>query len=307
MHDYESGLWNMTELCAHFEMSRQTAYKWLARFREDGIKGLEDRSRAPRRHPNQTPEEIEKRLVQARGAHPSWGARKVRGWLQRNEPGLDWPAASTIGALLRREGLTVARKKRRKTPPYTRPFEAAGSPNLVWCADFKGWFRTKDGERIDPLTMTDAYSRYLLRCQAVEKTDTEQVQGIFQAAFREFGMPRAMHTDNGAPFASRAIAGLSRLSVWLMKLGIIPERIEPGHPEQNGRHERMHRVLKAETAHPPAANRRRQQQLFDRFREEYNEQRPHEALGQQPPASIYTTSPRSYPARLAAPEYPRAA
>ena len=197
----------------------------------------------------------------------------------------------------------IERRRRRKTPPYTQPFAAADGPNQVWCADFKGWFRTQDGERIDPLTITDAHSRYLLRCQATEKTDTEAVRAICEAAFREYGMPWAMRSDNGAPFASRAVAGLSRLAVYWMKLGIVPERIEPGHPEQNGRHERMHRTLKEETASPAAANRRAQQRAFDRFRREYNEQRPHEALGMQTPGSRYACSPREYPGRVPEPEY----
>jgi hypothetical protein len=175
--------------------------------------------------------------------------------------------------------------------------------NQVWCADFKGWFRTGNGERIDPLTVTDAHSRYLLRCQSVEKTDTEHVQAIFTAAFREHGMPQTIRTDNGAPFASRSIAGISRLSIYWMKLGIVPERIKPGHPEQNGRHERMHRTLKAETAKPPAANRRAQQRAFDQFRQQFNEERPHEALEQNTPASCYQSSERIYPDRIPEPEY----
>jgi len=198
----------------------------------------------------------------------------------------------------------VGRKQRRRTAPYHEPLAHADGPNRVWCADFKGWFRTADGERIDPLTISDAYSRYLLRCQGVEKTDTPRTRAIFEAAFREYGMPRAIRTDNGAPFASSAVGGLSRLAVWWMKLGIVPERIEAGHPEQNGRHERMHRTLKQETAQPAAANRRAQQRAFDRFREEYNEQRPHQALGMQTPALLYELSPRAYPARVPEPEYP---
>jgi transposase InsO family protein len=209
-----------------------------------------------------------------------------------------------MGELLKREGLVIGRKSRRRTAPYTEPLAHADGPNRVWCADFKGWFRSGDGERIDPLTISDAHSRYLLRCQAVEKTDTERARGIFEAAFREYGMPESIRTDNGAPFASHAIAGLSRLAVWWMKLGIVPERIEAGHPEQNGRHERMHRTLKQETAEPAAANRRAQQRVFDRFRQEYNQQRPHEALGMQTPAAVYEPSPRWYPARVPEPEYP---
>src|SRR5579871_4625216 len=176
-----------------------------------------------------------------RRAHMKWGPRKLKATLAKQRPRQPWPAASTIGVMIAREGLVVARQQRRRVPPYTQPLAAADAPNRVWCADFKGWFRTGDGARIDPLTISDAHSRYLLRCQAVEKTDSERVQAIFEAAFREHGMPEAIRTDNGAPFASRAVCGLSRLSVWWMKLGIGPERIQAGHPEQNGRHERMHR------------------------------------------------------------------
>ena len=223
----------------------------------------------------------------------SWGPRKLKRVLEREEPQRPWPASSTIGALLAREGLVVARKKRRRAPPYTQPFAEANAPNRVWCADFKGWFQTGDGQRIDPLTITDACSRYLLRCQQVRKTNGEHVQAIFESAFRECGLPWAIRTDNGPPFASRAVAGLSRLAVWWMKLGIVPERIAAGHPEQNGRHERMHRTLKQETAAPPAANRRAQQRAFDRFRREYNEERPHEALGMETPSAVYTRSARA--------------
>jgi transposase InsO family protein len=258
---------------------------------------------APQRHPNQTGEEIERAVLELRRAHMSWGARKLKWVLERERPQECWPAASTIGTMLAREGLVVARKQRRRVPPYTQPFAAADEPNRIWCADFKGWFRAGDGTRIDPLTISDARSRYLLRCQAVEKTDSARVQAIFEAAFREYGMPQAIRSDNGAPFASQAVAGLSRLAVWWMKLNIVPERIAAGHPEQNGRHERMHRTLKQETAMPPQANRRAQQRSFDRFRREYNEQRPHQALDMQTPSSIYRPSPRRYPLRVPDPEY----
>ena len=267
---------------------------------------MEDLSRAPQRHPNQTAPELEERILDLRREHPRWGARKLQAYLEQKYSRIKWPAASTMGDLLQREGLIIPRRVRRKTPPYTQPLAHAGEPNQVWCVDFKGWFRTGDGERIDPLTISDACSRYLLRCQAVERTNTEQVQGIFEATFREYGLPWRMRSDNGAPFASRAIAGISRLGVYLMKLGIVPERIEPGHPEQNGRHERMHRTLEEETAQPPAANRRAQQKSFKTFRWEYNEERPHEALGQKTPASCYQPSARTYPARIREPEYPSA-
>ncbi|MGC2322605.1 MAG: IS481 family transposase [Terriglobales bacterium] len=301
--DYEGGLWTMAELCRHYGIARKTGYKWLQRRQEHGLEGLKDQSRTPTRHPNQTPEEIEELVLELRRAHMRWGPRKLKRVLEREDPQRSWPAASTIGEQLKRAGLAIPRRKRRRAPPYTQPFAAADAANQVWCADFKGWFRTQDGERIDPLTITDAHSRYLLRCQAVEKTDTEAVQAISEAAFREYGLPQAIRTDNGAPFASRAIAGLSRLAVYWMKLGIVPERIAPGHPEQNGRHERMHRTLKEATATPPAANRRAQQRAFDRFRQEYNQERPHEALDQQTPSSVYAASPRPHPERVPEPEY----
>jgi len=302
--EYELGERSMTELCQRYEIARETGYVWLRRYRQAGATGLLERPRAAHRHNNQTPEDLEQLVLELRQAHMRWGPRKLKWVLERDQPGRNWPAASTIGALLKREGLVVARKKRWHTAPYSVPLAHADEANRVWCADFKGWFRTADGQRIDPLTISDAHSRYLLRSQAVEKTDTARVQAIFEAAFREYGMPEALRTDNGPPFASRAVAGLSRLAVWWIKLGIVPERIAAGHPEQNGRHERMHRTLKQETAQPPAANRREQQRMLDRFRQEYNQVRPHEALQMQTPAAVYQPSARTFPARLPEPEYP---
>jgi putative transposase len=301
--EYESGEWTMAELCRHHGIARKTGYEIVARWEQSGAEALKDRSRAPRVHPNQTPAEVEAAVLALRRVHMSWGARKLCRWLEDHHPQRSWPVPSTVGEMLRRAGLAHARRQRRRAPPWTQPFAAATEANAVWCADFKGWFRTRDGERIDPFTMTDAASRYLLRCQAVEKTDTAAVRAICEAAFREYGLPEAIRTDNGPPFASRGVAGLSRLSLYWMKLGITPERIRPGHPEQNGRHERMHRTLAAETASPAEANGRRQQQAFDRFRREYNEERPHEALGQKPPAALYSPSPRAYPDRVPEPDY----
>ncbi len=302
--EYELDERSMTELCQRYEIARETGYVWLRRYRQAGAAGLIEHSRATHRHGNQTPEDLEQLVLELRQAHMRWGPRKLKRVLERDQPGRVWPATSTIGALLKREGLVVARKKRWHTAPYTAPLAHANEANRVWCADFKGWFRTADGQRIDPLTISDAHSRYLLRCQAVEKTDTARVQAIFEAAFREYGMPEAMRTDNGPPFASRAVAGLSRLAVWWIKLGIVPERIAAGHPEQNGRHERMHRTLKQETAQPPAANRREQQRTLDRFRQEYNHVRPHEALQMQTPAAVYQPSARTFPERVPEPQYP---
>ena len=301
--EQERGVHTMTELCEAYHITRETGYYWLRRYQQGGLDALVDRDRAPRQHPNQTPEEIEEAVLALRRAHMSWGPRKLKRVLERKQGQRPWPAASTIGGMVAREGLVVRRRKRRRAPPYTEPFASADAPNRVWCADFKGWFRTGDGERIDPLTITDASSRYLVRCQQVEKADGERVRAVFESAFRECGLPEAIRTDNGAPFASRAVAGLSRLAVWWMKLGIVPERIAAGHPEQNGRHERMHRTLKQETASPPAATRRAQQRAFDRFRREYNDERPHEALGLETPSAVYQPSARVYPARVPEPEY----
>jgi putative transposase len=301
--EHERGLCTMTELCEIYDIARETGYYWLRRYQQGGLEALQDRDRAPERHPNQTPERIQEAVIELRRAHMTWGPRKLKRVLERESPHIVWPAASTMGAMLSREGLIIPRKKRRRAPPYTEPFASTDGPNRVWCADFKGCFKTQDGARIDPLTISDAYSRYLLRCQHVAKTNGEHVQAVFEAAFREYGLPEAIRTDNGPPFASRAVAGLSRLAVWWMKLGIVPERIAAGHPEQNGRHERMHRTLKQETASPPAANTRGQQRAFHHFRREYNQERPHEALGMQTPSAVYTRSPRSYPVRVREPEY----
>jgi transposase InsO family protein len=302
--EYEQDVYTMTELCHRYGIARETGYVWLRRYQQTGLEGLRELSRAPQQPANQTPAEIEQAVLELRQAHMRWGPRKLKRVLERDQPGGTWPAASTIGAILKREGLVVARRKRSKTEPYSQPLAHADGANRVWCADFKGWFRTGDGQRIDPLTISDAYSRYLLRCQAVSKTDTARVRAVFEAAFREYGLPQAIRTDNGAPFASSALAGWSRLAVWWMKLGIVPERIQAGHPEQNGRHERMHRTLKQETAMPPAADHRAQQRALDRFRQEYNQVRPHEALHMQTPAAVYVPSSREFPARLLEPQYP---
>ncbi len=301
--DWERGEDSMAELCRRYGVSRKTGYKWLQRYREQGLAGLQDQPCAPRSHPNQTPAAIEQQILAAKAAHPKWGPLTLQGWLEKQHPSVAWPARSTIGNLLQRHGLTVPRKRRPRAAPSPLPLTSPDEPNRVWCADFKGWFRTQDGVRCDPLTISDAASRYLLRCQLV-RPDGEHVRPLFEATFREFGLPAVMRTDNGPPFATVAVHGLSELAVWWIKLGIYPERIEPGHPEQNGRHERMHRTLKQYTASPPAANGRAQQRAFDRFRREYNEERPHQGLEMRTPAQCYARSPRTYPKRLSEPEYP---
>jgi transposase InsO family protein len=300
--EYERKESTMGELCSQFGISRETGYVVLRRFRQYGLRGLEELDRAPQRHPNQTSAELERTVLELRQAHMRWGPRKLKRILERDHAGRAWPATSTLGEIIKRAGLVVPRKKRRRAAPYTEPLAHAMESNRVWCADFKGWFKAGDGTRVDPLTISDAWSRYLLRCHAVEKTDTERVRAVFEAAFREYGMPQAIRTDNGAPFASAALRGLSRLAVWWIKLGISPERIEAGHPEQNGRHERMHRTLKQDLQ--PGRDWRAQQRQLDQFRQDYNQLRPHEALGMQTPAALYAPSPRSYPERVPEVEYP---
>ena len=302
--EYRQGQWSMADLCRVYGISRKTGYKLIYRYRDDGPVGLLDRSRAPRRQARAVSVEREEGIVRARTRHPTWGPRKLRAWLRDRQPREEWPAASTIGAILTRHGLTAPRRHRRHTPRYSEPFVGCTAPNDVWCADFKGWFRTGDGRRCDPFTLTDAASRFLLRCQVVPHPAYEWVQPIVEAAFREYGLPRTIRTDNGPPFASVGLGGLSRLAIEWIKWGIIPERIAPAHPEQNGRHERFHRTLAADTAAPPQTNARAQQRAFDRFRREYNEERPHEALGQKTPAAIHHPSPRLCPPRMPAIEYP---
>lgn len=294
----------MTEVCGRFGISRKTGYKWLDRYREEGLRGLFDRSRAPVGRPRTLSAELAEVIVALKRSYPSWGPRKLRGYLMVAAPEVVWPAASTIGDLLARHGLVRSRRRRRRVPPMTVPFSGCADPNDVWCADFKGWFRTGDGRRCEPFTVSDAASRYALVCRVVERTDWTHVRPVLEDAFRAYGLPRALRTDNGPPFATRGIAGLSRLAVWLLKLGVRPERITPGKPEENGRHERFHRTLKEETATPPAATALDQQRRFDEFRHTYNDLRPHEALGQRPPASVYVPSPRPMPSRLSEPVYP---
>lgn len=291
------------DLCARFAVSRKTGYKWVERFEAGGAGALVDRSRARLRQETTSAERVA-RIIALRQRHPFWGPKKLKSRLERLEPAIRWPAGSTIGEILRRHGLVVARRTRRRTPIYEGPFVVRLAPNDVWAADFKGWFRTTDGTRVDPLTVSDGASRFLIRCRAVAKTDGDNVQAQLTSAFQEFGLPKALRTDNGVPFATVGVGGLSRLGVWLIKLGVTPERIRPAHPEENGAHERMHRTLKQQTAKPPRTTLAEQQEAFDRFKAEYNGERPHEALGMKTPGEVYRPSPRPFPRRLSAIEYP---
>ena len=304
VEEWNSEDWNMVELCQFYGVSRTTGYKWVERYEAGGWEALQDLSRAPHQHPNAITEKIEDLVIAMREKHPSWGAPKIRARLGRDQAGLVVPAESTIGAILKRNGLTVCRKRRRKSRPASQPLAHAGAPNAVWSGDYKGWFRTGDGTRIDPLTISDGYSRYLFRCQGLRAADYAHTKPVFDAAFREYGLPDRLRIDNGPPFGCNGESGLTGLSVGWIKLGIVPEWIAPGKPQQNGRHERMHRTLKQETASPPACDFRRQQERFDRFQQEYNYERPHQALGQNTPASYYQPSTRAYPSRLPEVEYP---
>lgn len=294
--------WTMTALAERYQISRRTAYKWVDRYEADPAHGLAERSRAPHAHGRAMAEDLRAAVRALRRAHPRWGPKKLRAILTAREPDTAWPAASTMGDLLRREGLSQPRRRARYVVPLTQPLAAARAPNDVWCADFKGWFRTADGTRCDPLTVTDAHSRFVLCCRIVAPT-AQGVRPWFERTFRAYGLPVALRTDNGSPFASTGPGRLSQLAVWWLKLGIHLDRIDPGHPEQNGRHERFHLTLQQEATRPPASTRPAQQRRFDRVRREFNRDRPHEALGQRPPGHVYVVSARPYPAQLEDPWY----
>jgi len=305
VEEFESCLYTLTELCARYGISRKTGYKWIERFAAEGVEGLADRSRRPKSSPHQTEEDLEAALVEVRRTHPTWGPRKLLAWSQKRSPEVSWPSASTVGAILKRHGLVEPRRRaRRRWVHPGQPTAHAEGPNEVWTTDFKGQFRTGDGRLCYPLTVADVHSRYLLGVRGLDSVAEEQAWPEFVRLFQDYGLPQVIRSDNGSPFASVSVGGLSRLSVRWIKLGIRQERIAPGHPEQNGKHERMHRTLKAETARPPAADRVAQQESFDQFRRLYNEERPHEAIGQRTPSELYSRSPRPYPKRLPEPEYP---
>jgi transposase InsO family protein len=289
---------DLAELCRMFGISRPTGYLWVARFREAGhdVRAMQERSRRPLSNPRAVSLAIEEAVVAARRERPRWGARKLRTWLVDRHPGRVWPSASCIASILKRRGLAVPRRRRRHVVPLTQPFAACDRPNAVWCVDFKGWFRTANGDKCQPLTVIDAYSRLLLRCEAVEAADGQHVRSVFDSAFREYGLPLAIRSDNGPPFASTGAGGLTALNVWWLRLGIRLERITPGKPQQNGRQERFHLTLKLDV--PTEKDLRSQQRAFDLYRVDYNEERPHEALGQKAPATAYQRSRRSYPRPL---------
>jgi putative transposase len=299
-----SGLWSVTELCERYGVSRTTAYKWLRRAREGPSEtAYRDRSRKPRTCPHRTAAAVEAQLLKLRAQY-GWGAKKLLQVLARQHPKLPRPARSTVNAILDRHGkLQKYRRRPHWAHPGVTPLTTTG-PNQVWPADFKGQFRLQTGEYCYPLTVTDHFSRKLLACRALPSTATDDAIHAFRTLFRTVGMPEAIRTDNGAPFASRAIRGLTPLRVWWMQLGIIHQRIHPASPHENGQHERMHRDLKREATRPPAWTYRGQQQKFDRFQRRFNDERPHDALDGALPSERWTASPRPYPERLPHPEYP---
>jgi transposase InsO family protein len=295
----------MVDLCREFQVSRKTGYKILERYKRLGPIGFNDLSKRPVRHPKQTPDEIRKLILKAKQDHMSWGARKLHEWLKRKHIGVHIPSHSVISNILNREGL-IKHRNHRRTHKHegTALHLQSHAPNEVWCADFKGQFRMGNRNYCYPLTITDHSSRYLLCCEALENVRTEGVIPVFTQVFKEKGIPGAILSDNGPPFGCVGLFGLSQLSVWWMRLGIKIHRIQPGHPEQNGRHERMHLTLKQDTTRPPGANLLQQQERFDEFRSLFNEQRPHEALQMNCPAEFYRPSQTRYPAELTSPIYP---
>jgi len=302
--DYLRDSFSMSELCERYGIARKTGYKWVDRYQASGPEGLVDQSRRPHSSPSATAQEIRQALEDLRRKHPTWGAKKLLAKLRKEKPKGAWPAASTACNLLKRTGLVrQSRPATRSRRPATEHVVATG-PNAVWTTDFKGHFRTGDGRYCYPLTVMDGFSRYLLDCHGMLRPTWTETRQCFTCLFETFGLPEVIRSDNGTPFASIALAGLSQLSVWWLQLGIALDRITPAHPEENGAHERFHRTLKAETARPPAASCRRQQGRFDHFGWEYNYERPHEAIGLVPPADLYEASPRPFPRRIRPPEYP---
>lgn len=302
--DHQSGLYSVAELARRYHVSRPTVYTWIRRFQESGAQALAERTRARHTQHAKTSEQVEALILEARRAHPTWGARKLLPYLARRHPETILPAVSTAAALLARHGMTKKRRARRPPRhPGSTPL-VTEQPNDVWTVDYKGQFKTRDGIYCYPLTVCDAHSRFVLGCHGLASVAQKPAKAQFERLFGIYGLPHAIRSDNGTPFATQAICGLSKLSVWWIKLGIDHQRIDPGRPQQNGAHERMHRTLKAECARPPERDMQAQQARFDAWRAEFNEERPHEALGLQTPHSYYRSSSRRLPSQLPEPAYP---
>ena len=281
---------SITELCQLYNVSRKTGYKWIERYLHHGPAGLEERSRKPQRSPNATADDIVAAILESRRRHPTWGGKKLLTLLHKGHPRWELPGRSTVCDILSRHGMVLKRRQRRRIGHPGKPTTTILAPNDVWSADYKGQFRTGDGLYCYPLTVADSFSRYLLGCQGLNSTAVAEAKPVFTRLFKEYGLPKRIRTDNGVPFATNTLARLSALSAWWVRLGVLPELIEPGKPQQNGRHERMHRTLKAETTRPAAGSLAAQQRKFNCFRDEFNHERPHEALDMQTPASCYQRS-----------------
>jgi len=294
----------MSELCRLYEISRQKGYKWLNRYKLGGCEALKNQSRAPLIQACKTSPELIDKILDVRIRFRTWGPKKVRAWLENNHPEVEWPSSTTIGNIFDKNGLTVPRKFRRRVPGKTVPLSHCQQSNDVWCTDFKGWFLTGDGQKCEPFTLTDGATRFLIRCLKLHSNNTDNVWGALDSAFREFGMPLFLRSDNGPPFATCGIGRFSPLSIKLIKAGVTPEWIDPGKPEQNGRHERMHQTLKNETANPPEPTLDIQDMKFKEFVNYFNFIRPHEAINQRTPGSIYMPSNRVWTGRFKSPEYP---
>ena len=302
--EYLNALFPFSELCRQFEVSRKTGYKWVNRYREYGVEGLTERSRRPHQCPHHTPEEIIQAIIDARTKHPSWGPKKLLNIISTRHSNWELPAISTTADILKREGLIKPGKRRLRRKHPGCPKTTTDEPNDIWTADYKGHFKMKNGLYCYPLTVCDMHSRYLLACDGHKAISIRDSTFQFIKLFEEFGLPKRIRTDNGVPFASSALARLSSLSVWWIKLGIYPEQIEPGKPQQNGKHERMHRTLKKEATIPPGQNLKGQQRKFNEFKKEYNEIRPHEALNMQTPSAVYRPSKRRMPRKVKTYDYP---
>lgn len=304
VHDAHCSLMSFSELCRHYGISRRTGYKWLERWVTSGPEGLQDRTSRPRSSPVATSAEVVEAILEVRRKHTDFGAKKVTWYLQRHRRDLQLPSLTTIHNILHRHGLVPERRKRVRRWHPGRPTTEALHPNTLWSMDFKGQFRTRDGRYCYPLTVQDVHSRFVLACQGKLDVSLEGVRPVFVQLFQEHGLPERIRSDNGAPFASSALGRLSQLSVWFIRLGIIPELIEPSSPQQNGKHENMHLVLKRQATRPPQANLGAQQRVLNKFRHEYNWVRPHEALNGALPSDLYRASPRPYPRRLEPIIYP---
>jgi transposase InsO family protein len=301
--DWKTTNFNKTDLSRKYGVSRKTVYKWIDRYKENSVDGLKEQSRAPQNSPNRTSEEKVRLIIEEKLKNRKRGPKKIYRQLKNKYSDIKWPSPSTIGNWLKKKGLVEKRKRRLFVPPYTEPFMECQSPNAVWSVDYKGQLYTKDSRVCYPLTMSDNYSRYLLECQGLPGPRYEETRKVFEEVFSEYGLPEAIRSDNGIPFTGRCAGGLSRLSIWWIRLGIIPERIDKGCPQQNGRHERMHRTLKEETMYPVSRNMKEQQERFDLFRVDYNHNRPHEALNQNTPSSCYKKSARPYVEDPVVPDY----